>query len=252
MKSGENAKIVRTVIFDLDQCLLQTRSANPEIENRILSDPKLMALRGRFYQVDFPDYKQKKGTGTNLHMWGVTRPHFDEVLMFCRSYFDIICVWSAGEYSYVHSIVEQIFNDIRVPDVIFTRDDLDYTSNGNYHKPIRKILEHPSIKGKATLEHSFFVDDMGDNFITSPGNGVVIPEYTPAPTISSLMTDDICLLQLRLWLLLDDVRNAPDVRNLKKSYIFISTLVNTPRLSHNMGLYSDLSPVRAMSISVSA
>lgn len=217
-------KRYRGIIFDLDKCVICTHIDNPELEGQILIDPKLISLRGRFYQIDLPDYNMKKGSGTNLHMWGVSRPHFNEFLIFCKSYFDFICVWSAGEKKYVDEIVDSVFMDIRPPDLVFTRNDLHVHSNGEYDKPIEKMLNHPILAGKATLENTFFVDDKGDNFISSPGNGIIIPEYKPAPTISSLMSDDICLLQLREWLLRPQNRNAKDVRELDKTQIFLIIL----------------------------
>lgn len=224
----------KCIIFDLDQCVLQSRAENKELEAKILSDPSLLAIRSRFYQINIPDYRMEKGSGTRLHMWGVTRPHFREFLLFCRSYFDCICVWSAGTADYVNAIVSEIFDDVRKPDLVFTRDDIVYVDSKNYHKPIQKILSHPSIADRVDISHAFFVDDMADNFITSPGNGVVIPGYEPAPTVSSLLSDDICFLQLKNWLLSPKVAQCDDVRTLDKTSIFTTSVIRlTPTLTYN-------------------
>jgi hypothetical protein len=218
----------RTLILDLDQCLLQsfTDPRDADLEKALLTNPSYMSLRDRMYHVELHDYNVPKGTGTVLHMWGVTRPHFKEFLLFARSYFDVICVWSAATKDYVNSIVEQIFHDIRVPDLVYTRDDVESFANGEYHKPIAKILADPRIKDRVDIKRTFFLDDKGDNFITSPGNGITIPEYKPAPRISNMMSDDIALLQLRQWLLKPEIANAPDIRLVSKVSIFITPLAN--------------------------
>jgi hypothetical protein len=198
------------------------------------------------YHVELIDYDVPKGTGSSMHMWGVTRPHFKEFLLFARSYFDVIVVWSAATKDYIDSIVEQIFHDIRVPDLVYTRNDIETFSNGEYHKPIEKILSDPRIKDRVDIRRAFFLDDKGDNFITSPGNGITIPEYNPAPRISNLMSDDIALLQFRQWLLKPEIANTQDIRLVSKIPIFITPLAMErdiaplPENRNPWSMYSDV------------
>jgi hypothetical protein len=237
----------RCIIFDLDQCVIQS-FFDPNgfpLEKALLVNPNYMSLRDRMFSFDLHNWNSKKGEGNVTHAWGVTRPHFKEFLLFCRSYFDVVCVWTAGDREYGHAVVDKVFSDIREPDLVYTRDDLPPEVRGNYHKPIQKMLADPRIKDRVSIESTIFVDDKWDNFASSPENGIRIPEWKPAPLISNLMSDDIALLQLRQWLLQPDVMRAEDIRKLVKSYIFISPLIAEKKVSIPIprSMYSDLPPV---------
>lgn len=219
----------RGIIFDLDECLLHSfRGALPELETSVLTDPSLIDIRSRYFKTEVSDYKVAKGTGTVYKMWGVTRPHLKEFLLFCKEYFKVIAVWSAASYDYVHQCVDRIFGDIGMPDLVFTWDDIEHLPDGDYYKPITKILNHPSIKDRTDISWSFLLDDKISNFTGNEANGIGIPEYDPAPTISSIRSDDICLIQLRQWLMRPEVISSVDIRVLDKRHIFKTPLGLTP------------------------
>jgi hypothetical protein len=225
LKMSRDKSKSKGVIFDLDECLLHSvRNASPELERMVLNDADLMDLRSRYFSVDVIDYKVPKGTGTSIHMWGVMRPHLKEFLLFCRSYFDVVGVWSAGSYDYVHECVDRIFGDLYRPDVIFTWDDIEYLPSGEYYKPLTKILNHPSIKDRVDIGWTFLLDDRDTNFTTQEVNGVHIPQYEPAPSVPSMRSDDLALIQLRQWLSKHEVMTSNDIRTLDKGGIFTTPL----------------------------
>lgn len=226
MTSHTKSKHPRGIIFDLDNCILSSYFQDTLWLKNVLSvDSSYMAIRSRLYEITIKDINGVKGDGASMKMWGVKRPHLHEFLLFCFEYFDVVCVWSAGSYDYVHECVERLFGDIKMPDLIFTRDDCEDIpgSGGDYHKPIAKMVSHPAIKGKVSLLDTFFLDDKENNFISSPGNGIVIPEYVPEARPLDLMKDDVSLLELQQWLMKPEVMAAGDVRTLDKTDIFHSS-----------------------------
>lgn len=217
----------KCIVLDLDQTLIATQeSMSSLIELNILSDPKLMELRNRTYHITIEDL-ERPGIGTKYDFWGVTRPHINEFLIFCFSYFKIVAVWSAGKRPYVEAIVDHIFKDIKMPHIIFTHDDIDIGPGGHIEKPLTKMIEsNPILRRNMSLQNTLALDDNSMTFYLNHDNGILIPPYDPSLNINALLRDDPTLLQLKYWLLQPEVVNARDVTILNKSQIFSISVDN--------------------------
>lgn len=87
----------------------------------------------------------KKGSKVPIHniniegdAWTVIeRPHLKDFINFIHEYFDLVIVWSAGTFEYVHAICKLIF-PYYDECIIYTRDDCVY-ENGNYIKPLIEL-----------------------------------------------------------------------------------------------------------------
>ena len=215
----------KCIVLDLDQTLIATQDDLESLKKLgIMKDPKLLNLRRRVYHFSIEDL-EKPGIGTQYEFWGVTRPHTQEFLLFCFSYFKIVAVWSAGKRQYVEELVKFLFKDMPYPHVVFTHDDIVYNDNGDVEKPLINMIESdPTLKKLMSLENTLAIDDNYTTYIPNPGNGVLIPAYCPSSNINSLQKDDYALLQLKNWLLQDEVANAEDVTVLDKSTIFSTSL----------------------------
>lgn len=215
----------KCVVLDLDQTLIATQDNTNNLKQLgIMSDANLISLRNRVYYLTLEDL-EKPGVGTKYDFWGVTRPHIQEFLIFCFSYFKIVAVWSAGKRPYVEAIVDHIFKDLRPPHVVFTHDDIIIGPNGHIIKPLTKMIEsNPVLRRNMSLQNILAIDDNASTFNQNNGNGVLIPAYDPSPTINALGRDDHTLLQLKFWLLQPEVVNARDVTILDKSKIFSTSL----------------------------
>jgi len=219
----------KCIVLDLDQTLIATQDSISSLKDLgILSDPKLISLRDRLYYITLEDL-EKPGIGTKYDFWGVTRPHIDEFLIFCFSYFKIVAVWSAGKRPYVEAIVDHIFKDLPQPHVIFTYDDIITGPHGYIEKPLTKMINsNPILSLNMSLKNILAIDDNPTTFAKNFGNGVLIPPYEPALNNNALARDDPSLLQLKYWLLQPEVVNSSDVNLLDKTNIF-TTSVDTYR-----------------------
>lgn len=213
------------IVLDLDLTLLSTQDSMESLsELKILSDPHLIALRNRIYHLTIEDI-ETPGIGTKYDFWGVTRPHLEEFLIFCFSYFKVVAVWSAGTRPYVEAIIDHIFRDIRPPHVIFTRDDIITGPKGHMEKPLSKMIEsNPVLRRHMALQNTLAIDDNSTTFVHNPSNGVLIPAYEPALSVDALSRDDPSLLQLKYWMLQPENVAAQDVTLLDKKLIFRSSV----------------------------
>ncbi len=213
----------KCIVLDLDETLVHTNANMEELkELGLLTDPKLVDLKRRTYQLSLDDVVYKKGTGIKTLMWGITRPHVKEFLIACFSYFKVVKVWSAGKKKYVHAIVDYLFKDIKRPHVIFTREDCDSTTNNLLTKPLLKMINNePGLNKYMSLDNTFILDDRTSVYDTvNPNNGIQIPAYRPGFNIRSLRTDDIAFKQLIMWLTKPKVMDSENVRELDKTEIF--------------------------------
>lgn len=214
------------VILDLDSCILHTMPEGTNaLRDRILTDPKLMEVRSRLYQFDLYDTGGLTGQGDKESYWGLFRPHLQEFMLFLFSHCATVCFWSAAQRPYVDECVARICRT-RQPYIIMNHDDVTYLPNGNYHKPLSKIIALDPVNIR--FDNCIFIDDRRENFITAMKNGVVIPEYSPAATPSAVQIDDIALLQIRQWMLSEPMLKARDVRDVDKSRIFTTPLRKLP------------------------
>ena len=215
----------KCIILDLDETLVHSHAEGniDLLKNlKIFSDPSNIDLRDRAYKLSMEDVVHKRGTGDKTEMWGITRPHVREFLIFCFTYFKIVIVWSAGRKNYVHGIVDHLFRDIRRPIVIYTFDDIEKLPNGTLIKPLDKLIQNiPGLDKYMSLENSFILDDRNSVFKEpNPGNGIEIVPYKPSFTPVGLRTEDKTLKTLMDWFMKPEVMYSKDVRQLKKDHIF--------------------------------
>lgn len=158
------------VVLDLDATLVNTFGNDYNWKFVDLDSNK--RLKHRVFDIKY----------NGIFKWGTTRPGTDKFLEACFEHFDIVGVWSAGDYDYVYKIVEEIFP--RRPDFIWTRSDCveslcDVNTdviNGHHiistsckknsvlQKPLEKIFNYyPYIDPKRTLIFDDYLDVCGQN-----------------------------------------------------------------------------------------
>jgi len=210
----------KCVVLDLDQTLIATQESMSSLHNLgILTNPNLISLRSRIYHIII-----KNSTNKSYEYWGIVRPHINDFLLFCFSYFKVVAVWSAGERNYVEEIVAHIFKDLPKPHIIYARENTQI-SNQSVLKSLDKLFNHNSIfKKYMNRNNTLAIDDNLTTFANNRGNGVAIPAFEPDLNIISLSKDDPTLLQLMYWLLQPHVINSTDVTKLDKSKIFTTPL----------------------------
>jgi hypothetical protein len=216
----------KCIVLDLDETLVHSNENMDQLQELgIMTDPNLLDLRRRTYQIVMDDVVYKKGEGVKTTIWGILRPHVKEFLVSCFSYFKVVIVWSAGKRKYVDAIVDFLFKDIKRPHVIYSYDQCERTSTNLLVKPLAKMIENESGLHKyMSLKNTYIIDDrntvyagyIGDN----PDNGIQIPAYKPSFNIHSLRSDDIALKQLMTWFLNPEVMDSTDVRTLNKNEVF--------------------------------
>lgn len=211
---------VKTLVLDIDQCMANSYIESPsEAVLREGMRPENLKHRHRMMTMCIPNAEDAAG----YDFAAVKRPGLDEFLRFARAYFDVIIVWTAGEFEYAHAMVREIFRDHSKPDLVLTRGNVVYEEPENPddpprgHKPLRVI--NSLRPGMIDLSWTLFLDDTIANFREDPENGLHIPQYRPLES-DPFNSDDRCLYHLMEWLDRDEVRNAQDVRMLDKSKIF--------------------------------
>ena len=174
-----------TIILDIDETLVHTEENIETLEEMgVLSNPE---LSNEIYILSLDDGATE--------MWGTKRPHLDDFLLFCFTYFDNVCVWSAGQRDYVHALVDHIFAPFRKPDIVFTFDDCIQNKDENWIKPLEKFYNHST--DKEIHSHStFIIDDRDYTFEKNEQNGVLIPPYSPT-NIEEIQQEEDHLTRLR-------------------------------------------------------
>lgn len=217
---NRNSLTDKNIVFDIDETLVHTFEDYDKLKSlQIFTDAKNMKLRNRVYKLSLEDMFDKRGTGSQTLMWGITRPHLREFLVFSFAYFNNVTVWSAGQGPYVRAVVREIFKGIADPAAVFVWDDCEVDDDeGIYAKPLRKMYQQiPSMNPNNT----FIIDDRTTSFSgPNPDNGILIPAYKPGANINSLNANDIAFQQLMLWLNQPEVRNSKNIRMLNKENIF--------------------------------
>lgn len=218
----------KCIVLDLDETLVHSHGeGHIELlkEIGIFTNPDYLDLRKRTYKITMDDVVHKKGQGAKTEMWGITRPHLTQFLIFCFSYFKVVAVWSAGRNKYVNCIVDHIFKDLRRPHVIWNYDDLSKLPDNTLIKPLSKMSCNVSGLSKyMTLENTFIIDDRTSVFQQpNPNNGVQIPAYRPSMEPDSMRVEDNRLHQLMNWFKKSEVIKCKDVRKLDKTRIFANT-----------------------------
>jgi hypothetical protein len=231
----ENPLTDKCIYLDLDNTLLYTTDDEDDFvylnKLNILTDPSLIDLRNRMYHIVMEDL-ETPGEGSKYEMWGITRPHLHEFLLFCFSYFRLVIVFSAGARLYIEPIIDHIFMDLPYPDAVLSRDET-YEEKVGTIKLLSKVQNANALTQEYVRpENTFGLDDLESTFSKNKGNGILIPAYRPAykeekkgkrkeiPTIELFSKDDTALLKLKEWLMRPEVMSSTDVRTLDKSKIF--------------------------------
>jgi hypothetical protein len=213
----------KCIVLDLDETLVHSFEKMEELRPLgLFKNPQLLDIRKRAYRIQLGDTLDNN-RWKPLDIWGVTRPNLDEFLCFCFKYFRIVAVWSAGQSKYVESICDFIFRDIRPPHIIYSWPDCEKdTPDGHIEKPLQKMIDcEPHIKKYMSLTNTFVIDDRYSTFANcNLGNGVLIPPYSPHPTVEALRQQEPSLLELKRWFTRPEVVMSKDVRKLDKSKIF--------------------------------
>lgn len=213
------------IVFDLDETLVHSDQDMEKFERlKIYSKPNA-SLKNKTYVLEMVNVTEQEGTGEYVKMWGVFRPHLFEFMDFVLKYYTVH-VWSAGQKLYVHSIVEQIFDDNDIPDVIFSREKCDQITKGRENMIFKPLTKFFDVYSNAKPENTLIIDDRPDTFSKNEKNGILIPPFLPSDDKESfdkediLNHDDKSLLELMKWLKKPEVMNAKDVRTLDKKHIF--------------------------------
>lgn len=227
----------KVCVLDLDATLLSTADSLDSFKALgIMTNPKLIALRRRSYCIKLTD-TDTRGEGSAYSFWGTKRPHIDEFLLFAYSYYKLLIIWSAGKYSYVHSIVKDICKDLRPPILIWTFDDIEYDDDGEVLKPLTKLINSNfKYKHLITKKNTIFIDDNETTFAKNKKNAIHIPPYEPELTIEALSQPDEALLQIKYFLLLPHVLYSDDITKVDMTTIFDHSYQDYQKLAN---MYDD-------------
>lgn len=191
----------KVIVLDLDETLVHTYEAS---NSTIRTRSRTNEAASRIYSINVQ----------GKEISGVFRPHIDEFINFCLSYFDEVIVWSAGIREYVDEIVRVLFRG-RQPDAVYARDKCQY-KNDLYLKPLEVISN-----SNRTMGSMIIIDDRLTTFSScNPHNGILMPSFAPALSDSSLGSGDSVLIQLIEYFLHPTTKATSDVRNLDKERIF--------------------------------
>lgn len=201
-KIKSKSKSNKTIILDIDHTLVCCHPGNLRMETmspRECSNVKFIKLE-------------------NSYSYLILRPHLREFLVTCFNFFSKVVVWSAGTEDYVHEVCSIIFNGLRMPDYIFTREHIKNFSEENIAKNIKDIL--PIIDEK-DIDNVLIIDDRTESFIHNEDNGILIPHYFPIKD-EFIFFEDKCLSQLKNWI----EKLDPDFRlpKINKNFIFTEFL----------------------------
>ncbi len=219
----------KVIILDLDETCIHTYQNMDDLKKlNIMHDPKLIDLRQRLYVLNINDVGERGNGQKSPLLWGVERPYLQEFLTFLGMYCRELIVWTAGMPPYAKAIVNHIFRGLPKPKVVYARTECvnEGTVNSpHYTKPISKLINSPYNQLHQIMDESntMIIDDRLDYVKPNFSNAIIIPPYTPAPTIENLRQSDTALLKIMTWLNDQSIRQAPDVRVLPKEHIFTIT-----------------------------
>ena len=206
----------KIIVLDLDSTIIST-STDMQLYYQLYDNP---LVKDRLYTFELVDASNEiPGTGNICTMWGITRPYLNKFLQFIDKYFAEVRVWSAGQYKYVHAIVNVLYArlpELRRPTIIKTYDNCIFQKS-NIYKHLNTFSPHEQSKLIA-------LDDRADTFSQNPENGIQISVYEPVMLIQDILRGEVSLLQLMCWLLIPKIRHTVDIRTLNKNHIFKITL----------------------------
>lgn len=187
----------KTIVLDMDETLLHTFNTN-EIDEPGMRE---LILPRKGFEIRI---------GSERH-WGMYRPGVREFLRFCSHFFDRVIIWSAGESTYVKSIINALYEGIPYPQEVLTRENCSKHSQGRYlYKPISQI--------GLSKNNTIFIDDLDDNFHSNPKNGIIIPVWDPETIDEGLKSEDNYLEKIMDWF--DESSSAFDIRQVSRELVF--------------------------------
>lgn len=148
---------MKAIVLDLDNTLLYTSNKK-----------------------DIPEYNKYKLDFGDEVLYGEWRNGIKYFLTKLDKYFDIY-IWSAGEYEYVHKIVELLNNIIYIPkDKVLTRDDCVTMLTKDRYKVNQKPLSifFNKVKDKElNYKNTIIIDDREDVCEENISNHIKILEF---------------------------------------------------------------------------
>ena len=217
----------KVLVLDVDETMIHSFHQPAEVAKihnlGIWNNPNYLPLRRviRFFTIENVMKHAVPGAGIENNIILVFRPNLLEFLIFAFTYFKLIIIWSAGQPKYVRTAVRHIFRDIPAPHAILDSEMCSKDKYGDVAKPLQFVYDiFPNI---ASADNTLIIDDRDSNIGANPDNGILIPEYLPQPTISSLSTDDTALPRVRKWLEQPEVINSKNIRTIPKNKIFSLT-----------------------------
>jgi hypothetical protein len=218
------------IIWDLDETLIHSYSEQKDIKKfqHNLIDPN-SPYKKDIYTLSLTDYdNESRGTGDRFPMKGVIRPYAKEILAWCFSYFKVVGVWTAGIHLYGHEVVNILFNEICVPDIIYTREECVTNDVMHHGKPLSKLYKSLEFGKSLNEKNTFIIDDNDRSFNhRNPNNAIEIPAFDPKIKIhnnmlkfvdkNNMIYDDDCLIKLKKWFESNKVINSKDIRTLDKN-----------------------------------
>ena len=214
----------KVLVLDVDETMVHSFIKPDEVAAiealNIWSDPNLLSLRKvcRFFTVENVARGLPPGSGMENNIILVFRPHLLEFLIFASSYFRAIIIWSAGQPKYVRAAIRHIFKDIPEPFAILDSEMCSKDKYGDVAKPLKFIYDNfPNL---ANATNTIIIDDRESNMAANPDNGILIPEYSPKPKLTSLTAEDDAFLKIRSWLESAEVKNCKDIRQVPKHDLF--------------------------------
>lgn len=101
-------------------------------------------------------------------------------------------------------------------DLVLTKADTEFTKEQPYGvKDLNNVFK---LLDSCGLHNTFLVDDQRSNFLQTPLNGIVIPQFNPSNP--SNLSVDRDLMVLKEWFSRDEVVKCKDVTTLNKENIF--------------------------------
>lgn len=218
MESNQNFSLVEK-LFQMNKDISMNWHRSPKCvvldldETLIHSKPTSSALR---------NISKKQNSRLVIHninidgeQWSVIeRPHLQDFIKFIYNYFDLIIIWSAGTYEYVHEICKKIISYYDEC-IIYTRDDC-VSKNNTYIKPL-SILEKNEylLSPIMNLSTMIVIDNLDDTFVENVNNAIHIPNFEPK--VEDINTiQDLALLKIMHFFSKMD-RDIKDVRILDKN-----------------------------------
>ena len=205
------------VIFDIDLTMVKTyKKIDKLFDLGIYTNPKLYTDRKRFYRATIYD-TATVGSGDRTEVWGVKRPGLMRFLHFSSCYFKHIFIWTSGLKDYAREMKSILFQDLPPPTGVLDQSFCEKKKNGDFYKPLWKLYDaygHLGINEKNTI----MIDDLDENMLDNPDNGIIIPAYEPRADIDQFRKPDNAFEIIQNWLETDEVKKTKDIRKVVKPF----------------------------------